>query len=58
MDFSMVPVGATNVGSIVVNFDKDLKTNDIYEHEVYSSASSVNESTPLLDQKITLLMIF
>ena len=45
MDFSMVPVGATNVGSIVVNFDKDLKTNDIYEHEVYSSASSVNEST-------------
>lgn len=49
--FSMVPVGATNVGSIVVNFDKDLKTNDIYEHEVYSSASSVNESTPLLDQK-------
>lgn len=49
--FSMVPVGATNVGSVVVNFDKDLKTNDIYEHEVYSSASSVNESTPLLDQK-------
>ena len=47
----MVTVGATNVGSIVVNFDKDLKTNDIYEHEVYSSASSVNESTPLLDQK-------
>ena len=29
MDFSMVPVGATNVGGIVVNFDKDLKTNDI-----------------------------
>lgn len=33
--FSMTPVGATNVGSIVVNFDKDLRTNDVYEHEVY-----------------------
>ncbi|KAK6201692.1 phosphatidylserine decarboxylase-domain-containing protein [Scheffersomyces amazonensis] len=47
--FSMIPVGATNVGSIVVNFDKNLKTNDIYEHEVYSSSNSViNENTPLL----------
>ncbi|KAK6466027.1 phosphatidylserine decarboxylase-domain-containing protein [Scheffersomyces coipomensis] len=45
--FSMIPVGATNVGSIVVNFDKNLKTNDIYEHEVYST-SSLNENTPLL----------
>ncbi|KAK9383787.1 phosphatidylserine decarboxylase-domain-containing protein, partial [Kockiozyma suomiensis] len=26
--FSMTPVGATNVGSIKVHFDKDLKTND------------------------------
>ncbi|KAJ3077329.1 phosphatidylserine decarboxylase 1 [Podochytrium sp. JEL0797] len=25
--FSMIPVGATNVGSIVINFDKDLATN-------------------------------
>ncbi|KAG0236482.1 phosphatidylserine decarboxylase 1 [Actinomortierella wolfii] len=25
--FSMVPVGATNVGSIVLNFDKELRTN-------------------------------
>ncbi|RCK60943.1 Phosphatidylserine decarboxylase proenzyme 1, mitochondrial [Candida viswanathii] len=54
--FSMIPVGATNVGSIVVNFDKDLKTNDIYEHEVYSSSASssstaVNENTPLLEQE-------
>ena len=44
--FSMIPVGATNVGSIVVNFDKDLKTNDIYEHLIY--LSSVDEKTPLL----------
>ena len=50
----MIPVGATNVGSIVVNFDKDLKTNDIYEHEVYSSATSatkVDENTPLLEER-------
>lgn len=33
--FSMVPVGATNVGSIVVNFDKDLKTNVVYEDDIY-----------------------
>lgn len=47
--FSMIPVGATNVGSIVVNFDKDLKTNDVYENEVYlRSSSSSNENTPLL----------
>ncbi|ODQ79655.1 hypothetical protein BABINDRAFT_8554 [Babjeviella inositovora NRRL Y-12698] len=39
--FSMIPVGATNVGSIIVNFDKDLKTNDIYEHEVYSKSELV-----------------
>lgn len=32
--FSMVPVGATNVGSIVINFDKDLRTNvkQAYRH--------------------------
>ncbi|OBA23391.1 phosphatidylserine decarboxylase [Metschnikowia bicuspidata var. bicuspidata NRRL YB-4993] len=50
--FSMIPVGATNVGSIVVNFDKDLKTNDIYEHEVYlrkpSLSNSSHEKTSLL----------
>lgn len=62
--FSMIPVGATNVGSIVVNFDKDLKTNARYEHDSYSKASSessstfassstssVNESTPLLPEE-------
>lgn len=57
--FSMIPVGATNVGSIVVNFDKDLKTNDVYEHEVYlrnsessvhSNSSSTDELTPLLEK--------
>ncbi|EEQ40345.1 phosphatidylserine decarboxylase [Clavispora lusitaniae] len=51
--FSMIPVGATNVGSIVVNFDKDLKTNDVYEHEIYRQRSpspglSDDERTPLL----------
>jgi phosphatidylserine decarboxylase len=52
--FSMIPVGATNVGSIVVDFDKDLKTNNIYEHEVYRKketspeSSSSDETTPLL----------
>ncbi|RKP11548.1 phosphatidylserine decarboxylase-domain-containing protein [Piptocephalis cylindrospora] len=32
--FSMVPVGATNVGSIVIRFDKDLRTNikQAYRH--------------------------
>lgn len=45
--FSMIPVGATNVGSIVVNFDKDLKTNDIYEHAAYTK--TVDENTPLLE---------
>ncbi|KAG5421744.1 PSD1 [Candida metapsilosis] len=43
--FSMVPVGATNVGSIVVNFDKDLKTNSYYEAEVYGSGASSSSSS-------------
>lgn len=49
--FSMIPVGATNVGSIVVNFDKDLKTNVVYEHEVYlrQGSSGGDEKRPLLD---------
>ncbi|ODV91789.1 hypothetical protein CANCADRAFT_18623, partial [Tortispora caseinolytica NRRL Y-17796] len=29
--FSMTPVGATNVGSIKINFDQDLRTNTYYE---------------------------
>lgn len=64
--FSMIPVGATNVGSIVVDFDKDLKTNDVYEHEIYlkqkenqekqqqlDGSSSSDESTPLLSKENT-----
>ncbi|KAG7696726.1 hypothetical protein KL951_003182 [Ogataea haglerorum] len=34
--FSMTPVGATNVGSIKLNFDTHLATNEVYEHEIYS----------------------
>ncbi|EGW34782.1 phosphatidylserine decarboxylase [Spathaspora passalidarum NRRL Y-27907] len=48
--FSMIPVGATNVGSIVVNFDKNLKTNDVYEHEIYQKSKEENENTPLLER--------
>lgn len=33
--FSMTPVGATNVGSIKVNFDKDLTTNTKYQSPHY-----------------------
>ncbi|ODV88287.1 hypothetical protein CANARDRAFT_26442 [[Candida] arabinofermentans NRRL YB-2248] len=56
--FSMTPVGATNVGSIKVNFDQHLTTNEIYEHSIYSSSDSsicdqesttVSENTPLLE---------
>jgi phosphatidylserine decarboxylase len=53
--FSMVPVGATNVGSIKINFDKDLRTNErgrlppvgTYSEAVYSMASSVLRGQPL-----------
>ncbi|KAL1406125.1 phosphatidylserine decarboxylase 1 [Vanrija albida] len=53
--FSMVPVGATNVGSIIVNFDKTLRTNtakpthpaNTFTEAVYSSAS-VLQGQPLL----------
>lgn len=44
--FSMIPVGATNVGSIVVNFDKDLKTNTKYESDHYQKIA--DETSPLL----------
>ncbi|KAH3687248.1 hypothetical protein WICPIJ_001764 [Wickerhamomyces pijperi] len=36
--FSMIPVGATNVGSIKVNFDKDLATNTKYESAHYQDS--------------------
>lgn len=32
--FSMTPVGATNVGSIRVHFDKNLQTNTVYEQDL------------------------
>lgn len=54
--FSMIPVGATNVGSIIVNFDKDLKTNDIYEHAVYlklEDSLEPTETSPLLANQST-----
>lgn len=34
--FSMTPVGATNVGSIKINFDRNLTTNSRYEDETNS----------------------
>ncbi|WWC63389.1 phosphatidylserine decarboxylase [Kwoniella dejecticola CBS 10117] len=54
--YSMVPVGATNVGSIRINFDEALRTNTrkithpphTYAEAVYSSASSVVNGQPLL----------
>ncbi|TFK48032.1 phosphatidylserine decarboxylase [Heliocybe sulcata] len=54
--FSMVPVGATNVGSIRINFDTALRTNlrqrsrpppGTYTEAVYSAASSILNGQPL-----------
>ncbi|KAJ8515296.1 hypothetical protein ONZ45_g7272 [Pleurotus djamor] len=53
--FSMVPVGATNVGSIKVNFDQALRTNErgrppppgTYAEAVYSAASPILNGQPL-----------
>ncbi|KAG9310426.1 phosphatidylserine decarboxylase-domain-containing protein [Chiua virens] len=53
--FSMVPVGATNVGSIKVNFDSALRTNvrgrppppGTYTEAVYSAASPLLNGQPL-----------
>ncbi|OCH94188.1 phosphatidylserine decarboxylase [Obba rivulosa] len=54
--FSMVPVGATNVGSIKINFDQALRTNvgqrcpsplGTYTEAVYSAASPVLNGQPL-----------
>ncbi|WWC71482.1 phosphatidylserine decarboxylase [Kwoniella pini CBS 10737] len=54
--YSMIPVGATNVGSIKINFDQSLRTNTrkithpphTYAEAVYSSASSIVNGQPLL----------
>ena len=55
--FSMVPVGATNVGSIRINFDQALRTNatparsrppaGTFEEAVYAAASPVLRGQPL-----------
>ncbi|KAJ3797671.1 phosphatidylserine decarboxylase 1 [Lentinula aff. detonsa] len=54
--FGMVPVGATNVGSIKINFDQALRTNErgrpppagTYTEAVYSEASPILNGQPLL----------
>lgn len=43
--FSMTPVGATNVGSIRIHFDKGLATNTVYENEIpVSDTASINST--------------
>ena len=54
--FSMVPVGATNVGSIRINFDESLRTNTrqmshpvhTFTEATYSGASKILQGQPLL----------
>lgn len=43
--FSMTPVGATNVGSIKINFDKDLTTNKIYENSNITTTNTTNSNS-------------
>ncbi|KAJ9108924.1 hypothetical protein QFC21_000245 [Naganishia friedmannii] len=53
--FSMVPVGATNVGSIKINFDQNLRTNErhpqhpphTFTEAVYAKASAFLHGQPL-----------
>ncbi|GME99260.1 unnamed protein product [[Candida] boidinii] len=45
----MTPVGATNVGSIKINFDKDLTTNKIYENSNITTTTNTTNSTDLSD---------
>ncbi|ANB12148.1 phosphatidylserine decarboxylase 1 [Sugiyamaella lignohabitans] len=47
--FSMTPVGATNVGSIIINFDKNLRTNTVYEHPNITPNSSSSSISSLPD---------
>jgi len=54
--YSMVPVGATNVGSIRINFDETLRTNTwklthpphTFTEAVYTNASTILRGQPLL----------
>ncbi|OAX41187.1 phosphatidylserine decarboxylase [Rhizopogon vinicolor AM-OR11-026] len=54
--FGMIPVGATNVGSIKINFDAALRTNvrgrppppGTYNEAVYSAASPILNGQPLI----------
>jgi phosphatidylserine decarboxylase len=47
--FSMVPVGATNVGSIRINFDEALRTNTrIQEHPAHTFTEAVYSSASVL----------
>lgn len=53
--FGMVPVGATNVGSICINFDENLRTNErhpkhppqTFTEAVYTKASAFLQGQPL-----------
>lgn len=53
--FSMIPIGATNVGSIRINFDRNLRTNvrgerrfaGTYAEATYNAASRILSGQPL-----------
>lgn len=56
--FSMIPVGATNVGSIKLHFDKNLKTNErkikkrgLYSEISYKKASNILGGYPMVSGK-------
>ncbi|KAF5093247.1 hypothetical protein D0Z03_002498 [Geotrichum reessii] len=49
--FSMTPVGATNVGSICLHFDKDLTTNTVYESPITSDAESTSSASSTSSKK-------
>lgn len=51
--FSMTPVGATNVGSIRLHFDKDLTTNTIYENNTPSTSSLASSVSSIAESDTT-----